>query len=422
MKNTIRCALTALCLVLGVAGVVAPRAILAQSSAGGGTIQGTVKDTTGAVIPGAKVIIRQLETGLVTNSEANGEGFFSTPPLSIGKYKIRVETIGMKAWEGELLLETARVAEIAPVLSLGEVSETMVVSGNITPLVTTTDATDGSTLDSMRIQELPLNGRSLNTLIEDVTPGVEAIIDVNGGVRVSGLMVYSTDYVQDGAAANNREFGGSGNLQGLESIGEVRVETSTSSAKYSRPTSVVVTTRGGTNQLHGSLFETHRNNGFGVARARQDVFADGREFKAPKLIRNEFGGSVGGPVILPRLYNGKNRTFFFFSHERVELRQGLTREFRVPTAAMREGDFSGLVDAQGRKIVLYDPLTTRIVTAPNGRQVAMRDPFPGNRIPIARISPLAKRIYSITPLPTDITNPLVADNLKFVVATNAFPN
>ena len=422
MQNSIRSEFRGLALAVIVTGCFSLNMALAQSSAGGGAIQGTVKDETGGVIPGARVIIRQLETGLVTNTEANDEGFFSTPPLIIGKYRIRVEVTGMKAWEGELVLETARTAEITPVLTIGEVSDTLVVSGSILPLVNTTDATDGSTLDGMRIQELPLNGRELNTLIEDVTPGVEAIIDVNGGVRVSGLMVYSTDYMQDGASANNREFGGSGVLQGLESIGEVRVETSTSSAKYSRPTSVIVTTRGGTNQLRGSLFETHRNNAFGVARARQDVFADGREFKAPKLIRNEFGGAIGGPVILPRLYSGKNRTFFFFSHERVELRQGLTREFRVPTAAMREGDFSGLIDAQGRNIVLYDPLTTRIVTASNGRQVALRDPFPANRIPSARISPLAKRIYAITPLPTDITNPLVANNLKAIVATNGFPN
>src|SRR5262249_37882834 len=156
------------------------------------------------------------------------------------------------------------------------------------------------------------------------TPGVEAIIDVNGGVRVSGLMVYSTNYTQDGATSNNREFGGSGIIQGLESIGEVRVETSTSSAKYTTPTSVIVTTKGGTNPIRGAVYETHRNNGFGVARARQDVFANGDPYQAPKLIRNEFGGSIGGPLYLPLFglggrswYDGHNRTFFFVSREGV---------------------------------------------------------------------------------------------------------
>ncbi|MDZ4802054.1 MAG: hypothetical protein SGI92_28190 [Bryobacteraceae bacterium] len=98
------------------------------------------------------------------------------------------------------------------------------------------------------------------------------------------------------------------------------METSTSSAKYTRPTSVIVTTKGGTNEVHGSVYETVRNNGVGVARARQDVNLNGTPYKVPKLIRNEFGGSIGGPVMLPtfglngkKLYNGRNRTFFFFS-------------------------------------------------------------------------------------------------------------
>lgn len=387
-----------------------------------------MKDRLGAVIPSAKLSILHLATGRVTETTANDEGYYATPPIAIGRYKIRVEAPGMKAWEGEITLETGRSATVDPVLDPGQVSETVQVTERV-PLVTTTDATDASILDSQRIQEIPVNGRNLNTLIEGVTPGVEGINDVNGGVRVSGLMTYSTDYVQDGAAANNREFGGSANLQGLESIGEVRIETSTSSAKYTRPTSIIVNTKSGTNQLRFSLFETHRNNAFGVARARQDVFFDGRPYKTPKLIRNEFGGSVGGPVMLPsfgingrRLYNGKNRTFFFFSREGVELVQGITRNFRVPTAAMRAGDFSGLIDAQGRRLLLYDPLTTRQEELPNGRLVSVRDRFPNNQIPLDRLNPLARRIYEITPLPTDITNPLVTDNLRMVVPTNAFPN
>jgi hypothetical protein len=399
-----------------------------QSSAGGGVFQGTVKDPTGAVVAGAQITITHLATARRTLTTSNAEGYFATPPLNIGKYKVRVEMPGMKAWETEINLETGKIAELSPLLQPGQVSETVQVTDSI-PLVTTTDATDASTLDAQRIQEIPINGRNLNTLIEDVTPGVEAINDVNGGVRVSGLMTYSTDYVQDGANANNREFGGSANLQGLESVGEVRIETSTSSAKFTRPTSVILTTKSGTNQLRFALFETHRNNAFGVARARQDVFLDGRPFVTPKLIRNEFGGSVGGPIFLPtfglngkRWYNGKGRSFFFFTREGVELVQGLTREFRTPTAAMREGDFSGLIDAQGRRLTLYDPRSTRLEELPNGRVVSARDPFEGNRIPVELRGPLATRIYSITPLPTDITNPVVANNLKMVVPTSQFPN
>ncbi len=401
---------------------------LAQSGAGGGAIQGTVKDSTGAVLPGASLAIRHLASGRTFNTVSNADGFFVTPPSNIGVYKVRIEMAGMKSWEGEVTLETGRIAVLDPVLTPGQVTETVMVTESA-PLVTTTDATDASTLDSQRIKEIPINGRNLNTLIANVTPGVESIVDVNGGVRVSGLMSYSTDYVQDGASSNNREFGGSANLQGLESIGEVRIETSTSSAKYTRPTSIIVSTKSGGNRLSLAIFETHRNNAFGVARARQDVFRDGTPYKTPKLIRNEFGGSIGGPIMLPsfglngrKLYDGHNRSFFFVSKEGVELVQGITRDFRVPTAAMRNGDFSGLVDLANRRIDLYDPLTTRQEEFANGRTVSVRDRFPNNQIPIQRLSPFTKRIFAITPLPTDITNPNAADNLKMVVATNGFPN
>ncbi|MFN0123415.1 MAG: TonB-dependent receptor, partial [Blastocatellia bacterium] len=399
----------------------------AQTSSGGGVLQGTVRDSSGAAVPGATVRLTHMATGRVLTLTTNESGFFVTPTTNIGKYKIRIEATGMKAWEGETQVETAREIAIEPILRVGDVSETVTVEGNITPLVTTTDPTTGSTLESQRITELPINGRNINTLLEDTVPGVEAIIDVNGGVRTAGLMVYSTDFVQDGAASNNREFGGSGIIQGLEAIAEVRVETSTSSARYNRPASVVVTTKGGGNQLHFTAFETHRNNGFGVARARQDVLFNGQDYKVPTLLRNEYGFSASGPVFLPKfgggLYNGKNRTFWFFSRESLRLKQGITREFVVPAEAWRRGDFSGMVDNLGRPITLYDPATTRLGIASNGAQVMIRDPFPNNIIPASRMSPLAKAIFAITPLPTDPgINPLVANNYKSAVATNGLPN
>jgi len=159
------------------------------------------------------------------------------------------------------------------------------------------------------------------------------------------------------------------------------------------------------------------------------VFLDGRPFQTPKLIRNEFGGSVGGPIVIPSLgvngkktlYNGRNRSFFFFTREGSEWVQGITRDFRVPTAAMRQGDFSSLSDAQGRLLQLYDPMTTRQEEFANGRIVSVRDPFSNNQIPIQRLNPLTKRLLDLTPMPTDVTNPNVTTNLRMVVPTNQFP-
>jgi hypothetical protein len=173
------------------------------------------------------------------------------------------------------------------------------------------------------------------TLMNTV-PGVT--FDTDGNLRTFGGRVGTHDIVLDGAALTDEVYGGGtvSRPPGLDSIQEFHVEVNSSSAKYARPTNITLTTKNGTNQIHGSLFETNRDYGYGVARAR-DNFTN----TAAKLIRNEFGGTVGGPVWIPKLYNGKNRSFWFFSYEGFKLRTGSFGNYRVPTLAMRNGDFSG---------------------------------------------------------------------------------
>ena len=139
----------------------------------------------------------------------------------------------------------------------------------------------------------------------------------------------------------------------LDTIQEMQIETNNSSAKFTRPTTIVMSSKSGTNQVHGALFYTNRNSGYGVARQRQDNFT-----KPPYLNRNEFGGSVGGPVYIPKAYNGHNRTFFFFSWEDIRSLSYTTQFSTVPTEAMRNGDFRGITDSQGRPYNFYDPFTT----------------------------------------------------------------
>ena len=402
-------------------------AICAFAQSGGATLQGTVKDATGAVMPGVKISITHLDTGIKSGTVSNNDGFFVFPPVQIGSYRVRCEAKGMKAWEETLVLATGQLADINPRLTLGDVNQTVEVT-DTAPLVTTTDPTDATTLDQQRIKELPVNGRDLNTLISDVTPGIEYGGNVNDGARTGGMMTYSTNYSQDGASANNREFGGSTGLQGLESIGEVRIETSTGNAKSSSPASIIITTRGGTNAYHVSGYETARNNCCGVAKHLQDFNPNGTPFQLPKLIRNEFGGSFGGPVVLPsfglngkKLYDGHNRTFFFVSREAVYVRQGVVGSYSVPTAAQRKGDFSGLETSTGLPITLYDPNTSAIQTI-NNRPITVRTPFPNNTIPISRESPLAKYMYGITPMPNDITEPNITANLKYAFGSSGLPN
>ena len=157
----------------------------------------------------------------------------------------------------------------------------------------------------------------------------------------------------------NRNFGGEGNSAQASypiptPFRKSRFETLNSSAQFATPATAILTTKSGTNEFHGSFFETLRNNYFGIAKARQNP----ANFAAPHLVRNEFGGSVGGPIVIPKLYNGKNKSFFFFAYERFSLRQAANQLVFVPTAAMRNGDFSGLMNSAGMLQHLYDPNTT----------------------------------------------------------------
>ncbi|HMZ19211.1 MAG TPA: carboxypeptidase-like regulatory domain-containing protein, partial [Blastocatellia bacterium] len=140
-------------------------AALAQTTSGGGTLQGTVKDETGAAIPNATVKITSLGTGAVSTFVTTSAGLFVTPTINIGKYKVRIEASGMKAWEGQVQIETAREISIEPVLKIGDVTETVVIEGNIAPLVNASEPTIGNTLDATRIKELPINGRNINALL-----------------------------------------------------------------------------------------------------------------------------------------------------------------------------------------------------------------------------------------------------------------
>lgn len=377
---------------------------LAQT--GAGTIQGTVTDANGAIVPGAKVTLKQVTTQITKDLLTNDSGIFLSPSVTAGKYTISVEATGMSKWEGELDLLTGQNASIQINLAPAGVSAEVTVAGDVTELVKTNSATISTTLDRQRLEQLPQNGRSVVNLIGLTTPTVE--ITSNGG-RVNGMRESAFEVLQDGAPLVNRDFGGvASRLPGVDSVQEVSIETSGSSAKFNRPATAILTTKSGANRIFGSIFETHRNNSLGLARRREDFFTNGQ---APKLIRNEFGGSVGGPIVLPRFgegvpffWNGQNKAFFFVAYEGFELREQQTYQYRVPTVAMRNGDFSNIIDTQGRRTVIYDPLTTS-PTAPY-----TRTPFPNNQIPLSRISPLAKALYAVTPLPTNNNNPFLDIN------------
>lgn len=402
----------------------------ASAQSGAGSIQGTVTDVTGAVIPGASIHVVNQATGVATDTKSNNVGFYQVPSLFTGTYAVTITASGMKTYEAKVELQVDQRAVVNPIMTAGAVTQQVHVSGNIAQLTTTDSGTIGSVLENQRINQLPMNGRLLETLTQMVTPGVTSSGYGGPGSRVNGLEGEGMDWVADGVTLTDRQFGGVNQAQGQtpdpDAVQEVRIETNNPTAEVATPAAVMITTKSGTNSLHGSFFETARNNAWGIAKARQNP----ANFAAPHLVRNEFGMSAGGPIILPWLYHGKNKSFWFFAYERYSLSQASNTPMSVPTAAMRSGDFSGLINSSGVQQTLYDPQTTMYdpTGGPNGswpRQSFTQEygEGPGNPslcnghtncIPASRLDPTSKIIYDITPLPTSADNPLVASNLAAV--------
>jgi Carboxypeptidase regulatory-like domain len=382
---------------------------LGWAQAGLATLSGTVTDQSGSVIPGVKVTATNTSTGVVYRTEGNAQGVYYIGALPPGSYKITAEKTGFKQWTRTVQLEVSQNADIDFRMEVGSATTVVEVTG-APPLLNTTGTQVGDVKDYQRINQLPLNGRSVSSLF-DLTPGVEG----GGNARVNGMKVGSMGIQLDGISERDR-FGG-GIVREQPDIGDIQefsIDTSGSDAKYANPATVILKTRSGTNQLHGELFETHRNNTGGLlARLRQQ--APGTPF--PKDIRNEFGGNAGGPVIIPHLYNGKDKTFWFFSyegHREVGRADNLPETFNgtnvVPTAAMWNGDLSNKIDAStGTPFTIYDPLTTDS----NGQRQA----FAGNIIPPSRLSAISKTLQSITQLPSNNNNPYLAENLTAVYPT-----
>lgn len=388
------------CIVLLCAG--------AYSQSGAGSIQGTVTDSTGAVIPKAAIHVVNSATGVATDTESNNVGFYQVPSLFTGTYSVTVSAPGMKTAKATVELQVAQAAVFNPTLTPGAVTQQVEVQANLVQLTTTENGTISNTLENERINQIPMNGRTLYTLTGLTTPGLEA-----SGNRANGLFGEALEYVADGAPLVNRQFGGSNvssteqvQLPDPDAVQEVRLETSGLGAQFATPGVAIITTKSGTNSLHGSFFETARNNAVGIAKGRQNP----SNYAAPHLVRNEFGASAGGPIILPKLYHGKDKSFWFFAYERYSLSQTSDELSYVPTQAMRSGDFSGLVNSAGILQQLYDPMTTTYnpTGGPNGSWP--RTPFLNNQIPQNREAPMAKTLLDITPLPTSADNPLITSN------------
>ena len=371
-----------------------------------GVLQGVVTDASGAAVPEAKITIENQRTNVKLTTVTNAEGRYVQPFLPPSEYRLTVEKPGFqKNLTNEIKIDVQATVGLDVQLKVGDTSTTVEVAASAVQLSTETSSVS-TVIDNKRILDMPLNGRnpfSLAQLSPGVIPGGGSTPWISGGRNAS------SDITVDGTSIilpeNNTGILQLGYSPIVDSIEEFTIITNSLAAEYGRTGGGVinVSTRSGTNGLHFTLFEFLRNN-----KLEANSWNNRRNgVNLPPLQRNEFGGSVGGPVIIPKLYNGRNRTFFFFSEQSVRSRSGSSSNATVPLDAWRAGDFSDLRNGSGQPITLYDPYNV----GPDGNRAA----FAGNIIPLSRQNPIARNLLQYWPRANAVpTNAFTHQNNFFV--------
>lgn len=379
--------------------LICTAAALAQTA----SITGRVTDPNGAVVPGVHVIAQSRDSGLANETETNRDGYYNLSSLQPGSYDLSLTKSGFAAvHENRLALEVQQVARMDFVLKVGAMTERVEVTAD-SPQLESESSTMGQVIQAAQVTELPLLGRNPYALAM-LVPGVRASIADNNlpidqissvSYAINGQRATSNEFLLDGApnsaAAQNQPVVNAT----PDMVQEFKVDTNNFSAEYGRASGGVfnVITKSGTNQYHGTLYEFFRNDKLNA----NNFFANSTGTARPPFKYNQFGGTVGGPVAIPHLYNGHNKTFFFVSVEDVRFIQGVVFVGTLPTTRELSGDFTQDLNSAGKQITIYDPSTT--VPASSGTGYT-RTAFPGNIIPASRVNPVTLQILKYFPAPT----------------------
>lgn len=385
----------------------------AQSSYG--RITGRVMDPQSAVVSGARVVITQVETSISVQGRTNDEGLFDFPNLLPGAYQLEVSLDGFKKYaRSGLSLRVGDILSIDVALEVGAVSESVSVTAEA-PLLETTTASAGQVIDNKTLTDMPLAGRGVSYLMT-LSPTVVSmnapmhgwLPQARGSVSdlaVGGTRTRSSEFTLDGIP-NMEEAGTIAFQPPPEMIQEFRVQTAAYDASIGHFTgaNINMVLKSGGNDYHGSLWFSHlsrplmthpffvNRNLYNLASGPPTPEKRSRLWPATKT--NRYRGQIGGPVRIPRLYEGKNRTFFSYGNDFMLRTFANISTQTVPTSEQRRGDFSSLLQL-GAAYQIYDPAT--IAPAPNGR--FSRLPLAGNVIPASRLSPVAQRLLAFYPLP-----------------------
>jgi hypothetical protein len=387
---------------------------------------GVVRDSSGAAAPGVTIKITNAETGVVRQEVTDESGLYRASLVDVGTYSLEAEKPGFKKIVKQgVLLPVGETVTVDFALEIGALAETVTISAAGEQLRTESGSI-GSTLESLSIGKLPTIGRN---------PYV--FVALTAGIQYTGDPTYVNPWDASGPSAFTANGFASGTSQFLldgvpnmrmdvvsfspspDAVEEMRAQTNAFDAEYGHSAAafINVTTRGGTNNVHGSVYDYLRNEFLNA----NDFFSNRSGLKKSKFHQDTYGGSLGGPMTLPRLYRGRDRTFFFFDYEGTQLRQGGNTASIVPTVLQRGGDFSQTFTTKGQLITIYDPTTT--VLGSNGKYT--RTPFTGNVIPKNMLDPVAQNLQKFYALPNLIPAPgtlqnFVGDGVPSGVSTRSW--
>ncbi len=396
-------------------------ALFAQTNEG--ILTGTVTDQTGAAIPNAKVTAKNNATGSSFDTATSSDGSFRFPALAIGQYDVTASAPGFSTvTQSNVTITISQTSAIKMSLNVGKSEQSITVQADVTSIETQSSEI-GTAVTSKQVIELPLALGGVGAMRSPeafmfLAPGTAGpgTANSNNGIfisKIGGGQNFGNEILLDGTSMLRSENGSSFDeaAPSVEAIAEFRVLTSTIPAIYGRTTGGIETfgTKSGTNQFHGTGYDILQNedlnsnswfnNGYAASCTPQPACRS--PYARPIDKKNDYGVNLGGPVWIPKLYNGKNKTFFFFNWEQYKQSVGGTNDSIVPTAAERGGDFSSILTSTvvgsnpctGQPIFqgeIFDPNTTRTV---NG--VTCRDPFPNNRIPVNRLSKVTQNMLGL---------------------------
>jgi len=365
--------------------------LFAQGNLGG--LTGTVTDSAGAIVPEAMVTARNLQTNLLLTSRTTAAGLYAFRALQPGLYQVEAEKTGFKKFVQEQVpIQTATTSTLDIQLVIGQVTEAVTVSGDVVTLQTTSPEI-GTVLDRRAILDLPIQvggsgattaatGRRQPENFIFLTPGV---VGIPWSKNINGSPDFTNEVLYDGISAQLAVTPGflAQSSPPYEAIEEFKVQNTLFPAEFGRGLGVLnFTFKSGTNQFHGGAFEFFRNDKL-----------DARPFFArirPRVRYNEYGFSIGGPVVFPKLYNGKNRLFFNFNYTGLQnVPPPPSNLHSLPPAEFRQGDFSNFRDNANALIPIFDPATTLAD--------GTRTPFAGNRLPANRLSPITRNLLTLVP-------------------------